>query len=275
MFSFRFIQSDRAVKLLLIPALTAGVALAQGLALSPMRTEINVVAGTQRNGALTIANDAKENSRFRVEILDVSIDREATPQFEKEIISESEFSCRQWITVNPMEAEMGAGTQMPVRYTFRVSPDTPTGTYHCALGFTAMSDARGPQAGMGIVAQVRLAATFYLTVGKPDAAGEIREMEIEKMRADDSSGYRAVISVLNSGLTNLRGAGKVEVLTETGEVREILEFPPVVIFPKRTQRLPVVLRRKLPEGTYTLRTRVNLGTGEIQEATLRFHVSAE
>ena len=46
------------------------------------------------------------------------------------------------------------------------------------------------------------------------------------------------------------------------------EFPPVVILPSRTQRLPVVLNRKITDGNYTLRTSVNLGNGEIQEATL-------
>jgi len=34
----------------------------------------------------------------------------------------------------------------------------------------------------------------------------------------------------------------------------------------------VVIHPKMPEGNYTLRTRVNLGTNEIQEATFQFRV---
>ncbi len=113
-----------------------------GLALSPMRAEMNLTPGAQRNGTLTIANDAKETARFRTEILDVSIDKEAVPQFEKDIPSEASFSCKDWITVNPMEGEMPAGGQTPIRYTLRVPANASARTYHCALGFTSLPDAK-------------------------------------------------------------------------------------------------------------------------------------
>lgn len=89
---------------------------------------------------------------------------------------------------------------------------------------------------------------------------------------DTFGDYRAVISVENSGLTNLRGAGKVEVADASEKVVQETEFPSVVILPSCTQRLPVVLSGKLTDGDYTLRTRVNLGNGEIQEAVLKFRL---
>jgi len=246
-----------------------------GFALSPMRTEMTLVAGTQRNGSLAIANESKESGRFRTEILDLSIDKEAVPQFEKEIPQEKAFSCRDWVTVNPMESEIPGNSQMTIRYTFRVPANAPVRTYHCALGFTSLPDPRKPQeATMGVVSLLRLTSTFYITVGNSQPTGEVKQISIEKFNAPQTAGYRAVISVENSGLTNLRGAGKVDITNESGEVVQASEFPPVVILPSRTQRLPIVLNEKLTDGNYTLRTRVNLGNGEIQEAVLRFRLPA-
>ena len=245
-----------------------------GFALSPMRVELNLAPGAQQNGSVALANSDNQPGRFRTEILDLSIDNEAVPQFEKDIPSEAGFSCRDWVTANPMEAEIQGQAQMPIRYTFRVPANAPPRTYHCALGFTSLTDPKSAQAGMGIVALLRLTSTFYITVGNPPPAGEVKQIAIEKIAAPESAGYRAVISVENSGLTNLRGAGKVDVTNEGGEVVQTSEFPPVVILPSRTQRLPIVLGKALTDGTYTLRTHVNLGNGEIQEAELRFRLPA-
>ena len=237
-----------------------------------MRMELNMAPGTQRTDTLVIANTDATTGRFRTEILDLSIDGEAVPQFEKEIASESEFSCKNWVTVNPMEGEIAPNGQLTVRYTFRVPANAPERTWHCALGFTSLADPRKPAAAFGIVSQLRLTCTFYITVGRPAPAGEVKQISIEKIKAPETAGYRAVISVENSGLTNLRGAGQVDIVDGSGQVVQTSDFPPVVILPSRTQRLPVILTKKVGAGTYTLRTRVNLGNGEIQEAALRFQL---
>jgi hypothetical protein len=248
-----------------------------GLGLSPMRVEMNLAPGAQRNGTVALANDSNERGRYRAEILDLSIDTEAVPQFEKEIPSEAAFSCRNWIAINPMEGEIDAAGHAQVRYTFRVPAGVPARTYHCAVGFTSLPDARQPQSAIGIVALLRLTCTFYITVGNPAPAGEVKQISIEALPtpgpgAPETSGYRAVISVENAGLTNLRGAGKVDLLNESGSVIQAAQFPTVVILPSRTQRIPLILQPKMPEGTYTLRTTVNLGNNEIQEATYKFRV---
>jgi len=276
MFTLRHLYDHRKLTLaalaLGLTALPQPARAQNGFALSPMRTELNLAPGVQRNGSLAIANEAPEPGRFRTEILDLSIDKEAVPQFEKDIPSEKDFSCKDWVTVNPMEGEVPGRSETLIRYTFRVPPESPARTYHCALGFTSLPDPRKQQGAMGIVALLRLTSTFYITVGNPPPAGEVKQVSIEKINAPETSGYRAVISVENSGLTNLRGAGKVDVLNEGGEIVQASDFPPVVILPSRTQRLPLVLGRKLTAGNYTLRTRVNLGNGEIQEAIFRFRL---
>lgn len=248
-----------------------------GLGLNPMLLPLDMVPGQVRNNALTLGNSDKTPIRYRADLLDFYVDKEATPQFERDFPAESQFSCRQWLTLNPMEGELQPRGQLSVRYSVRVPEGVPARTYHCAVGFTSLLDPRNAQqtGPVGIQAAVRVVATFYVTVGKPAPDGEIRNITLEAISDDRAAGYRAVFVIENNGFTNLRGIGKVDVLSEDGKVLESLDFPSQVVLPRRSQRLPVLLRRKLPEGRYTIRARANIGTGEMQEATLGFHFPLE
>jgi hypothetical protein len=262
------------VPLLALAAMALGTqAQAQfGFALSPMRVELSAAPGSQRTGTLAIGNADVEPGRFRTEILDVALDKEAVPQFETNIASEAEFSCKNWVTVNPMEADVEGQRQMPVRYTFRVPAAVPPRTYHCALGFTTVPNPKKHDAPIGIVSLLRLTSTFYITVGNVEPMGEMKRIAIEKIADPGKTSYRAVFNVENSGLTNLRGAGTVEIVNDRGEAVQTGEFPPVVILPKRSQRIPLPLSPALKDGNYILRAHVNLGTGEIQEAEFGFRL---
>jgi hypothetical protein len=256
---------------LVLSLFTPGAAGQMGLGLSPMRLELEALPGTQRTGSLTLSNDSKEEVRFRAEILDFMIDKEAIPQFEKDIPAESQYSCRQWLTFNPMEATIPAMGNLVVRYTLQVPPGLSARTYHCAGGFTSLAPIRQQhRQGIGMNTAVQVVAAFYPTIGKPAPEGELKQIAMQTINDPKSSGLRALFTVENSGLTNLRGLGSVEVLDSAGKTVETLAFPTAVILPRRTQLVPLVLNHKLAGGDYTIRARVNLGTGEIQEATLGF-----
>ena len=248
-----------------------------GLGLNPMLLPLDLSPGEARTSTLTLGNDDKTATRYHAELLDFSVDREATPQFERDFPGESQFSCKQWLTLNPMDGELQPRGHASVRYSVRVPAGVPARTYHCAVGFTSMPDPRNLQQSgqVGIQAAVRVVATFYVTVGKPTPAGQIQDITLEKIGGDQTAGYRALFVIANEGLTNLRGIGKVDVLAEDGKVLETLDFPSQVVLPQRNQRLPVVLRHKLTDGRYTIRVRANIGTGELQEATLGFRYPLE
>ncbi len=77
-----------------------------GLGLSPMRLEFGVSPGAVHSGSLTLSNESGAPIRVRAELLDFYIDDQETPQFAPSYPSERESSCRTWLTVNPMEAEV-------------------------------------------------------------------------------------------------------------------------------------------------------------------------
>ena len=59
---------------------------------------------------------------------------------------------------------------------------------------------------------VEMVSAFYLTVGNPAPEGELKEIAVQKVNDPKTSGLRALFTVENSGYTNLRGIGSVEVL---------------------------------------------------------------
>jgi len=255
--------------LAIVILLAAQPAAAQlGLGLSPMRVELAMAPGTQYSGSLSLSSDSQGKVRVRAELLDFFIDESETPQFDRSYPQEAEFSCRPWLSVNPMETELGAGTQTLVRYTIRVPREATERSFHCAAGFTTLPPAEQPR-GMGLQTAVRIVAAFYVIIGKPQAEGAIKEIKLEPVPDPKQPSWRAVVVIENPSLMHMRPAGELAVLDASGKLLESLKFNSVPILPRRPQRFLFPLTVPVTAGaSYTLRARVDLGLAEIQEATV-------
>src|ERR1035438_5922493 len=137
MFFIAFLSRYRSLILASLAAVwLGGAAFAQvGLGLAPMREELALAPGTAHSGVLTLANDGPDKMRVVAELLDFYLDQSATPQFGPNYPREAEFSCRQWLTVNPMEMEMNGKSQIPIRYTVRVPQTATARGFYCSIGF--------------------------------------------------------------------------------------------------------------------------------------------
>lgn len=253
--------------------ITAAVAQV-GLGLNPMRLEIRQAAGGVQTGVLMLSNELDQPVRVRMELLDFHLDQSGLPQFARSLSTESDYSCRQWLTVNPMEAEMEAKTRLPVRYTFRIPSGAAPRSYYCAVGFTTMPTAEA--AGFtGLRSAVRLVTIFYVVLGEPSLTGGLESIELERVPGPtpDSIGRRASISVKNGGVYHFRPEGTVSALDENGTVVEEHPLPSLPVLPNRSQRFLVPFGKLSAAGKYKLRARVDIGTQEFQEAVI--DVSAE
>jgi hypothetical protein len=239
-----------------------------GLGLSPMRVELAMGPGRQYSGSLNLSSDSQGKVRVRAELLDFFIDESETPQFDRSYPQEAEFSCRPWLSVNPMETELGAGTQTLVRYTIRVPKEAAERSFHCAAGFTTLPPAEQAR-GMGLQTAVRVVAAFYVITGKPKAEGAIKEIKLEPVADPKQPSWRAVVVIENFSLMHMRPAGELAVLDASGKLLESRKFNSIPILPRRQQRFLFPLTVPMtPGATYTLRARVDLGLAEIQEATV-------
>src|SRR5215471_16261459 len=152
MFHSNHVHHRRAVGLLRAAAglmMAALPAAAQvGLGLSPMRVDLRMTPGGSYTGALRMVNEGG-TVRVRTSLLDFHLDSEQTPQFEENLPEEAAYSCRRWLTVNPMETELRDKAEALVRYTIRVPAEAEARSYYCAAGFTSLPPAAEGQ-GVGL-----------------------------------------------------------------------------------------------------------------------------
>ncbi len=242
-----------------------------GIALAPMRIEIQLPPGGQYTDSLRLTNDAAAAVRIRSELLDWFIDETMTPQFADRYDQEKEFSCRDWLQLNPREMDMVPNGTFRVRYTLRVPQETPQGEYHCGAGFVTLPPLHADQPALGVSIAVRAVAAFYVVVGNPASGPALRNLSLRS--ASDGS-WEAVAQFENQGLRHYRIQGFVEVVDAKGQVVEHDEYPPIPVLPKRLQAFPIRLKQELPPGTYVLHSQADVGLPEILEASTRLVVEA-
>ncbi|HUS05789.1 MAG TPA: hypothetical protein VMZ52_05825 [Bryobacteraceae bacterium] len=232
------------------------------LGLTPMRVEIPAVAGKAYSGSLSLSNAGTAKARVRVEMVDFYVDENMTPQFVGNVPGEAEYSCRSWLSANPMEVEVEPRSQVTVRYTVRTPAAASERSYHCALGFRSLPSA-DPQAGTAMRTAVRLITVFYATVGKPPVVGTIKDLKLEPVAPNL---WRAVLLMENAGLMLYRPVGDVQLVNEAGKVVESQAVSSFPVLPKRTQRFLLPMKNLSAGAKYTLRARIEVA-GEIQEGS--------
>jgi hypothetical protein len=247
-------------------------ALAQvGLGLVPMRQEMQLEAGAQKSGILSVSNDSSARTRVRAELLDFFIDSSEIPQFGRAWPDEAPYSCRSWLSLNPMELELEPGAQARVRYTLRAPPKTTEGGYHCAAGFTTLPSAAGAP-GSGLRMAVRVVAAFYVVVGAPVVAGGVKEVRLEQVPGETPMVWRGVVVIENRGPTHFRVEGELAILDADGAHIESSPFLGIPVLPRREQSFLFPLKNPLAPGKYSLRVRLDIGGAEIQEAKVAVEV---
>jgi hypothetical protein len=260
-----------------------------GLGMVPMRQELKLTPGQQVSGALKLSSQSGVPTRIRAEVDDFFVDETDTPQFERDIPHEAATSCKNWLTLNPMEIELDKGGSLLVRFTIHVPAGTAEGSYNCAAGFTTLPPADQAAAqGMGMHMQVRIVTAFYVQVGNSSVAGSLKAITLEAIPpptapaegapATDAiapkGSWQAVVLLENSGKMFFRPTGTLEVLDADGKTVEKDDFPSMAVLRERSQRVIFPLKTNLQPGHYKLRVNVDIGTGEIQAGTVDVAVDA-
>jgi len=267
MFTYHYLFHNGPLAALALLAALNLPALAQvDVGLAPMRVEVTAVPGKPVSGSLTLTNSGSTPARFRVEMVDFYIDENTTPQFIGQVAAEAPYSCRSWLTANPMELEVAPKSQAPVRYTVRVPANATESSYHCALGFRTIPKP-DEISGTAMRTAVRLMTVIYPTVGKPPVTGVIKDLTLQSTPTAAGSSWQAILLMENSGLMLYRPVGDISVVDASGTVIETMKVPSFPVLPKRQQRIVVPIPKSIAPGSYTLQANVEVG-GEIQKASV-------
>ncbi len=243
-----------------------------GLGLSPMRLELKMAPGAAYSGPLDLSNEAGATVRVQAELLDFHIDENDTPQFGRQLPEEAANSCRRWLSVNPMEAELSPLGHLLVRYSIRVPAGVPPRSYYCAVGFTTREAASEIGSPMGIRSAVRIVGAFYVVVGSPPIEGRISAIEIEPVPKVDPPAWRAVVRLRNDGDMYFRPEGSLEVQDPQGNTLETIPFQSLPVLPHREQRFLFPMKNAAPGTRCVLRARVDIGQNEVQEAQAELQI---
>jgi hypothetical protein len=239
-----------------------------GLGLSPMRVEVNLNAGAVHSGALTLRNEAESPVRIRAELLDFHLDSSAVPQFSRDFPAEAAFSCRRWLSINPMETEIGPHQSVSIRYSLRVPDSAPVAGFHCAAGFNSLPVA-SQDGKSGLRNAIRMVAAFFVITGNPAVEGELSDVQVEPVKDTPDRPWRAVVTLKNWGKRHFRPNGDLQVLDQAGTVLASHAFPALPVLPNREQRFVFPLDLRPEDKRRTIRVRVGLGAPEIiQEAVV-------
>jgi hypothetical protein len=257
-----------AVAAMMMPPLAAQV----DLGLSPMRVEFSAVAGKSVSGTLVLTNGSDVKTRIRAELLDLYVDETTTPQFVASAPGEADYSCRSWLSANPMELELDPHGQALIRYTVRVPASASERSYHCAIGFRTLPSVT-EMTGTAMRTAVRMITVFYPIVGKPPIAGVVKDLKLEPVTTPVGTAWHAVVVMENSGSMLYRPTGDLEIVDTTGKVIETKKLAAFPALPKRQQRYVLALNTDLSPGEYTLRARIEVG-GELQKASVAVKAEA-
>lgn len=240
-----------------------------GLALVPMRTEIQIAPGRQHTESVRLSNDSPAPVRVRAEALDFFIDDTLTPQFGENYAKEKNLSCREWVQINPREFELDAKATRRVRYTLQVPAGTPEGEYHCGAGFVTLPPIGEEETPVGVRMAVRAVTSIYVVIGKPHSDPALKDLSVRSL---PDGTWQVVALFENRGRRLFRVKGFLEIQDSGGQLIERLEYPPFPVLPGREQLFPLVLKAPLPPGDYVLNTQADVGLPVILGASTRVTV---
>jgi hypothetical protein len=229
-----------------------------------MRAEIQINAGGQHTETVRLSNDSDSVTRVRAETLDFFIDDALTPQFGADYAKEKDFSCREWIQINPREFELEAKGTMRVRYTLQVPASATEGEYHCGAGFVTLPPIAEGGVGMGVRTAVRAVTSIYVIIGKPSSVPALKDLSVRSL---PDGTWQVAALFKNDGRRLFRVSGFLEVQDANGKVIEKLEYPTFPVLPEREQLFPLTLKEPLAPGKYVVHTQADVGLPSVLDAS--------
>ena len=252
------------------------------LAVSPMRTDINMPAGQSHTEAMRVVNDGTQPAHLRAWPADWYFNEKDAPQFER-AGSHADYSCGSWVKVNPTEFEVPAHGSAIVRYTTTIPAGTPEAGYHCGVAVETTRDPNEHLAATGLLTLFRFVNSIYVKIGNPEPQGEVTSLELVPIAADapgadgkpsDSPHWEYRLQIHNPGRTHIRVTAKIELRDAAGNKIDGSSVDSQPVLPEISRTFKLASQRAILPGDYRLVATIDIGRPALLQTERPIHIEA-
>lgn len=254
-------------KLIIKKAFSLGLGLLAFLALSskaqiffgitPIRVELKAKPGSQITDIFQVRNNSSQPVRIKVYVENWQMQADGTPLFIGQ--QPTNYSCRDWIKVNPPDFRLKPGEIRAVRFTVSVPQEAEPAGYHAAVSFENVLEepAETKQSRVGFIGKI--AAAVYVVVGNVEPQGTIEDIIFETK----GESHIIKLKISNQGKTHFRLKGEVALRTSDGKKVTTLLIPDEPVLPESDRFVSIELKEKLLAGNYKAEVKLDIGREEL------------
>ncbi len=233
--------------------------------ITPLRIELKTMPGGATTQTVALVNHGAEPVRIHAAVVDWYLSKDGTPQFGPPDPA-SAYTASPWLRVNPVEVVAQPGVEATVRYTLNVPTTAPPGGYRSGIMFEFLPPGSEPAAiAKGVAFRSRVATLIYLTVGAPERAVELLNLQ---PRVSAGQPAAVVATLKNTGRVHVRTRGQAIVYGQDGKAVRRLALPDVPVLPASEREVVIPLADDgqplaLAPGQYRLEVRIDVGLPEV------------
>jgi hypothetical protein len=229
------------------------------IVLSPARLELIMKPGTEQTLVVNVIYSAGREDlqpfRLIAYLNDWSLSKDGNIQFHKPGTMPN--SACPWIIYSPVEMTVVPGRVHPIRVTISVPPDAKPGDHLAVLFIEQRPDnIKLRRSAKEIQTRFRLGAIFYIMVPELTRRGSLEDLKAEAAK----DGILIIPTFKNEGNSHIRPLHSITITDRGGaEVINIQDLEHMSVLGGSEMRMPILIKKDLPAGTYQVRYRVNLG----------------
>lgn len=237
--------------------------------ITPIRVEHKGEAGESITDIFYVRNNASSPIRLKVYTENWYLKPEGTPVFTGN--EPVDYSCKDWIKVNPQDFRILPDEKKMVRYTVTIPQQVESGGYHASVSFESVPLSVSEAKKSRMMFKGKIAAVVYVKVGKTEPVGEIMDLKVSV----DKESTHFKLGMKNQGQTHFRTKGHIQIRNSEGKKIHKVSLPNEVVLPQSEREIKCTLKEKLLPGSYEAFCKVDIGRRELLGFKKEFTVKNE
>ncbi|MBN1354372.1 MAG: hypothetical protein JW994_06865 [Candidatus Omnitrophica bacterium] len=227
--------------------------------IDPPRVEVNIAAGTEEGGTISVFNYAEyETMHVKVYVNDLVYLPDGSNDFLPE--GTTPWSISDWIKVGPTEFDLLPSEETKVRYVVNIPQNAKGGRYGVVFFEVSppLEDFKGKS---GATINIRLGSIFLLTAkGTEKYDGELQDLKVDT--PDKNGEFDVLCTIKNNGNVLIRPVGTVKIIDSSkAELYELkLNQGKTGVLPDTNKQfLTRYTGKKLSPGEYVAQAIIDFG----------------